>query len=119
MHCIPACLQLQLSACIYFTFQRHEEDVWILIINRPSMCMLLKFKPLLAAGFKGQVAAAAIRAWTLLLSSLPAWHLTASSVEVSMAALASALHSSEVRPPGVPQGRAAGRRHRCWEGFWV
>eukprot|EP00891_Asterochloris_glomerata_P006389 jgi/Astpho2/6389/Aster-x0727 len=47
-------------------------------------------------GFKGQVAAAAIRAWTLLLSSLPAWHLTASSVEVSMAALASALHSSEI-----------------------
>ena len=71
--------------------------------------MLLKPKSLMAAGFKGQVAASAIHAWTLLLSSLPAWHLTAASVEVSMAALASALHSAEVRPAGLLQKCVAGR----------
>ena len=79
----------------------------MLQFNRAGICVLFKPRCLLAAGSKGQVAAAAIHAWTLLLSSLPAWHLTAASVEASMAALASALHSAEVRPTGVLQGCVA------------
>ena len=76
----------------------------MLQLNRTGICVLLKPTSLLAAGSKGQVAGAAIHAWTLLLSSLPAWHLTAASVEASMAALASALHSAEVRPSWCPSG---------------
>lgn len=53
-------------------------------------------RPLLAAAAAAKVQSAALRGWSLLLSTLPAWQLTAADIECQLASLVELLQSPDV-----------------------